>query len=82
MVDVEYSQRATEQLENLESNVAARIISKLDEASNFPSHFLKRLRNSPYYRLRVGDYRVEIDWRKDEGVLFVRRVGHRDGFYK
>ena len=82
MAEVEYSNRAVEQLDDLEQETAERIVSKLDEAAAFPGHFLKRLQNSPYYRLRVGDYRVEIDWRQDDEVLFVRRVGHRDGFYK
>ena len=82
MADVEYSARAADQLEELERETAERIVSKLDEASDFPRHFLKRLRNSQYHRLRVGDYRAEIDWREDDDVLFVRRVGHRDGFYR
>lgn len=43
MVEVEYSQRAAEQLEGLEQEVAERIVSKLDECSDFPGHFLKRL---------------------------------------
>ena len=82
MAEVEYSQQAAGQLEDLEPEVAERIVSKLDEVSDFPDHFLRRLKNSPYYRLRVGDYRAEIDWRREEDVLFVRRVGHRDGFYE
>lgn len=82
MAEVEYSDRAVDQLEDLERETAERIVSKLDEVADFPGHFLKRLQNSPYYRLRVGDYRAEIDWRQDDEVLFVRRVGHRDGFYK
>jgi len=42
---------------------------------------LKRLSGSPHYRLRVGDYRVIIDWRKEEGELFVREIGHRRNVY-
>jgi mRNA interferase RelE/StbE len=42
---------------------------------------MKRLSGSPYYRLRVGDYRVIIDWRKDDGELFVREIGHRRNVY-
>jgi mRNA interferase RelE/StbE len=38
------------------------------------------------YVLRVGDYRVLIDWRKNDGengedVLYVKSVGHRRNFY-
>jgi mRNA-degrading endonuclease RelE of RelBE toxin-antitoxin system len=43
--------------------------------------YLKRLSGSPHYRLCVGDYPVIIDWRKEEGELFVREIGHRRNVY-
>ena len=50
-----------------------------------PEHYLKWLRRDKHesadYRLRVGDYRVLIDWRRDEGMLFVTEVEHRDTIY-
>jgi mRNA interferase RelE/StbE len=81
--EVEYSQQAVEQLESLEDEVAQRIVRKLDDVVWKPDHYLLRLTDSPYYRLRVGDYRVVIDWRRDEDpdVLFVRDVGHRRNIY-
>lgn len=81
--EINYSQQAAEQLENLDSEAAERIVSKLDDVVWQPDHYLKRLTDSPYYRLRVGDYRVIIDWQRNEDpeVLFVRRVGHRRNIY-
>lgn len=81
--EVEYSQQAVEQLDELEREIAERIVSKLDDVVWKPDHYLKRLSDSPYYRLRVGDYRVIIDWQRDEDpdVLFVRDVGHRSNIY-
>ncbi|XVH33875.1 type II toxin-antitoxin system RelE family toxin (plasmid) [Haloferacaceae archaeon DSL9] len=81
--EVEYSQQAADQLEDLERETATRIVSKLDDVVWKPDHFLKRLSGSEYYRLRVGDYRVIIDWKRDESpeVLFVRRLGHRRNIY-
>lgn len=81
MTDVELSSRAAEQLEALEAETAERIVRKLDDVVFKPDHFLKRLSNSPYHRLRVGDYRIIIDWRKDDDVLFVREIGHRRNIY-
>lgn len=82
-VEINYSQQAAEQLEDLDSEAAERIVSKLDDVVWQPDHYLKRLTDSPYYRLRVGDYRVIIDWQRNEDpeVLFVRRVGHRRNIY-
>jgi mRNA interferase RelE/StbE len=81
MTEVEYSDRAVEQLEALEAETAERIVRKLDDVVWKPDHYLKRLQDSPYYRLRVGDYRVIVDWQREDDVLFVRRVGHRRNIY-
>lgn len=81
MAEVEYSDRATDWLRDAENEIATRIVKKLSEVSDFPDHYLKRLSGSPYYRLRVGDYRVIIDWRKNDDMLFVRRISKRDTAY-
>ena len=82
---VEYSSRATEQLEKLETETAARIVSKLDDVVWNVEHYLRgrRMTGQPFYSLRVGDYRAIIDWHRDSDpeVLFVRRVAHRDNVY-
>jgi mRNA interferase RelE/StbE len=84
MADVEYSSRAVEWIEGAEPDAREQVRKKLEQAADFPDHFLKRLSNSPYYRLRAGDYRAVVDWRRDDDpeVLFVREIGHRDGFYE
>lgn len=79
--NIEYSSRAVEQLEKLETDISNRIVSKLDDVAWNPEHYLKgrKMVNSSHYSLVVGDYRVIIDWKRNEvpEVLFVRRVGHR-----
>lgn len=84
MADVEYSSRAVEWVEQADPDAREQVRKKLEQAADFPEHFLKRLTNSPYYRLRAGDYRAVVDWRRNESpeVLFVREIGHRDGFYE
>ena len=83
---VEYSTRATEQLDDLETEDAQRIVLKLDDVTWNVEHYLqgRRMTGEPHYSLRVGDYRVIIDWRRNENpeVLFVRRVAHRSNVYK
>ena len=81
MTDVLVSDNAAEWLHDAEPEVRDRIVNKLNDISDFPDHYLKRLSGSPYYRLRVGDYRVIIDWYKDEEELFVRDIGHRRNIY-
>lgn len=81
--EVRYSDRAADQLGDLETETAERIVSKLDDVTWNPEHYLRRLQGPGQadYRLRVGDYRVLIDWRRDQGVLFVTEVGHRRNIY-
>lgn len=81
MTEVVYSDRAVEWLEDAEKETQERIIKKLDEVKDFPEHYITRMSGRPYYRLRVGDYRVIIDWQKDKDRLFIRSIGHRDGVY-
>lgn len=86
MVRVEFSDDAAEWFRKAEPDVQDQLQKRLEQATDFPDHFLKPLTGSSLYRLRAGDYRAIIDWRRtmeddDEEMLFVRRFGHRDGIY-
>lgn len=47
-----------------------RIINKLEDIGDFPNHFLDQLKNHPGYKLRVSDFRVLVDWDKDNEMLY------------
>lgn len=81
MTTVEWSDRGVEQIEDLEHDIQDRILNKLDEATEWTEHRLEPLTNYPYYKLRAGDYRVIIDWKRDNDVLRVLAVGHRKNVY-
>jgi mRNA interferase RelE/StbE len=53
----------------VETEDAERIIKKLEDIGDFPNHSLDRLKNHPGYKLRVGDFRVLIDWHKYNETL-------------
>lgn len=61
MAEVEYSSHAADWLRNADSDVQEQVIKRVERAEDFPSHFLTRLSNSPYYKLRAGDYRAIVD---------------------
>ncbi|MEF8777228.1 MAG: type II toxin-antitoxin system RelE/ParE family toxin [Haloarculaceae archaeon] len=70
MVDVILTETLVTTLEQYETEDAERILDKLEDITDFPDHFLDRLKNHPGYKLRVGDFRVLIDWDKDADVLY------------
>lgn len=83
MAETEISEQAADWLRDAEPDVRGRIMKKFREIEDFPEHYLKRLSGSPYYRLRIGDYRAIIDWKRDEDpeALFVRDIDHRRNVY-
>jgi len=80
--DIEYSDTIRETLDQLEPEDARRIIRKLDEIRDFPEHFLDRLKNHPGYRLRVGDFRVLVDWDKENELIYAIDVFERKNEYR
>lgn len=84
MAEVFFTDRGRERLDEQETETRDRIKKKLREIRDWPDHFLKPLTGRQDYVLRVGDYRVLIEWEKkddDDDVLYVKSVGHRRNFY-
>lgn len=71
-----------EAIERYETEAAARILDKIEEIADFPAPFLDGLKNHPGYKLRVGDFRVLVDWDKDEEVLYAIDVFERKKEYR
>lgn len=80
--DLEYAATIQETLEQLETEDARRIVKKLDDILDFPDHYLDRLKSHPGYKLRVGDYRVLVDWDKDDEMLYAIDVFERKREYR
>jgi mRNA interferase RelE/StbE len=79
--EIIWSDSAASQLKKLDRTVARRIFDKVGELREKPQRFLRKLVNSPYYRLRVGDYRVILDVQENVLRILVLKVGHRKSIY-
>ncbi len=77
-----WSDLAIRQLKKLDRSVARRIFDKVGELAENPHRFVQKLVNSPYYRLRVGDYRVILDIQRDVLRILVLKVGHRESIHE
>ena len=78
---IKVTRRFERDFRKLPNNIQVRIIELVEELRSNP-YLGKKLRNFPYYSLRVGDYRViyMIDERERVIILmtvFHRRVGYR-----
>lgn len=69
--EVALTETLVETLEQFEAENIKRIINKLEDIGDFSGHVLDRLKSHPGYKLRAGDFRVLIDWDKDNETLYV-----------
>lgn len=81
-IEVRLSQTALDSLHALEAESRERIARKLEEIVDFPEHYLDRLTGVPGYKLRVGDFRVIVDWDREADVLYVVEILERKRDYR
>ncbi len=82
MYSVIFSDSALKQLKKLNNDAQNRIISTIERIRIRPYPHVKKLVGNPYFRLRVGDYRVILDIVDDKLIIYVLEVGHRKNIYK
>ncbi|MFT4326853.1 MAG: type II toxin-antitoxin system RelE family toxin [Candidatus Woesearchaeota archaeon] len=81
MFDIFFTAESKKFLKKLSKEDAERIIASLERCKVRPHAFVKKLVGSPYFRLRVGKYRVILDIQSGTLVLLVIQIGHRKNIY-
>lgn len=82
MYTVDFSKDAEKQFDKLPKEIQERIINSLERIKIRPYSYVLRLVGSPYYRLRVGDYRIILDIKDNKLIIFVIEMGHRKEVYR
>ena len=77
-----WSIQASKQIERLDRSVAKRIHEKVGQLYQNPERCVEKLVRYPYYRLRVGDYRVILDIQNEMVRILILKVGHRSNVYE
>jgi mRNA interferase RelE/StbE len=81
MPRIVWDNKAVNQLNKLNLLISRRIFKNIEELKENPfSKGIKKLVNSIYYRLRVGDYR--IIFRINQDNIIIVKIGHRKNVYK
>jgi len=75
--DIIISDSAFKQLKKLDKTAQARIIKALERIRIRPEAFITKLVGYPGYKLRVGDYRVLMDFDRGKLLIVVLKIGHR-----
>lgn len=81
MYSIDFTKTAEKQFDKLSKDLQIRIINVLERIKVRPFHFVKRKEGSPYFIMRVGEYRAILDIRTDKNIIYVMEVGHRKNIY-
>ncbi len=82
---VEWSDRAEKQLAKLDRQIARSLVRFMNERvhkSQSPRQIGKQLRDSAFWRYRVGDYRILCLIEDRRLVVLVVELGHRREIYR
>ena len=82
MYEIVFTKLAEKQLYKLEGIIQKRVVSSLERIKIRPHHHIKKLVSCPYFRLRVGDYRLILDIKEGTLIILVLEIGHRKNIYK
>ena len=64
-------------------DIAKRIYKKVDkEIKHNIGRYLETLVNRDAYKIRIGDYRLFVDYYKDRDEIVIRTIAHRKNAYK
>jgi len=73
--------KAAKFLRGADAPLRDRIRTRLRELESSPRERGKRLRSSPFLRLRIGDYRAIYTINEEEASVVVLFIGHRRDVY-
>lgn len=74
--------KARDFLKKIDADISKRIIKKLKEIQRNPTRYMFTLVNRDNFKIRVGDYRLFVDYYEKEQKLIIRSIRHRKNAYK
>ncbi|MCG3218774.1 MAG: type II toxin-antitoxin system RelE/ParE family toxin [Candidatus Heimdallarchaeota archaeon] len=77
-----FTPHAKKTIQKLPDEIKSRIETALLRIQTRPFDFVEKMTNLPYFKFRVGEYRLILDIRDKELIILVVAVGHRRNIYK
>ena len=81
MFSLEFSRLANKFFQRLPKEDQLMISKKLFSIKEDPFHYLKKLKGSKLWRLRIKNYRAIVDVIVSGKRIIVLRIGHRKNVY-
>jgi mRNA interferase RelE/StbE len=75
------SHRVLKEIKKLPPDIRSRVIGALELMEEEPESRVFRLKDSRFYSLHVGDYRIIVDIIHRKLLVLVIRAGHRKNIY-
>ena len=85
MFAIKYSKQAVKTKAKMPKDIAERIDAELESIALDPGTYegdWKPLQGSPFWRLRVGGWRVICEIVKNKLIIYVLKIGSRGDIYK
>ena len=79
--NVLWSSRSIRQLKKLDKKQARKIRDAVLEITDNPFVAVRKLSDSAFFRMRVGNYRIIMDLQQGTMIIFVVEVDHRRRVY-
>ncbi|MFH0970117.1 MAG: type II toxin-antitoxin system RelE/ParE family toxin [Candidatus Diapherotrites archaeon] len=76
-----WSEQARKELSKLETKIADRIVSKIEYTNSLDLLRLEKVEGKPYFKYRVGTYRIFIERSLHDSVEIIH-IEHRRNAYK
>ncbi len=82
MYEIELSNKVKKQLKQFSRDLQYRIGMAFERIRIRPFHFAKRKQGTPYFILRIGEYRAILDIKQNKLIILVLEIGPRKKIYK
>lgn len=82
MTELVWDDRAADVLRKLPKDDAERIVAKLRHIALNVERYLEKVVGQNFNKVRIGDYRLFVDFDRGADLLFIRDLRHRRNAYK
>lgn len=79
---VYFTEKAKLQLKKLPKEVQKRMISVLKRIVIKPHRYVRKVRSTDFFRVRIGEYRAIIDIDNKKFTILVIFIGNKKNIYK